>query len=279
MNKSLRLTCAVLASTLFVVPPVYADVTISTPFVDRDTKTSVDGDITITQNGQLAMVSNAPNAGDAILIDSVDADITINAANVNAGGNAIVTSVNGRYGINVAGADALITLGAGSAITSGTDDAIFIDAAGATIISTGKIAGDISAIDISNAGTNAVISLLAGSTTQGNTGPSINVDGTGLSFGNAGTVTSTGQDAILLLQNFTNFQNNETGVIEVTGGAGSAVNLNNALGVSGDIDNRGLINVDGTGAAIAITNTFNGSINNHSTGVISSSGGGEVPGS
>lgn len=275
MNKYFRLTHAVLASTLLCVPTVYADVTISTPMTNQDIQTAVSGNVTITRNGQLSMTLAAPNAGDAILVNSNDATVTIDAANVNAGGNAVVTSGAGRYGINITGQDATITLGAQSGITSGTDDAIFIDGTGTTLSSTGEIFGNASAIEITNNGTNAIISLLAGSTTEGTTAASILVNGTGLSFGNAGTVTASGgQDAVQLLQNFTNFQNNIGGIIEVTAGVGNAVTLNNAAGVSGDLNNRGTLTTAGTGSALNILNTFNGSINNNSTGVISSTGGG-----
>ena len=271
MKKSSRLSYAVLASTLLVVPLARADLVVSTVLTDQDIKTSAQGDITITNNGQLAMTTNGVNNGDAILIDSADALITIDAGNLNADGNAILVTGTGRYGINIDATDAQINLGAGSAITSTTDDAIYVNNSGAEISSTGTISGDASAINVTTNGTNTTISLLAGSTTQGNTAPTISVNASGLSFGNSGTVLSVDQDAILLRESVSNFQNNALGIIN-TSGAGNAINLDNAA--AGTINNSGFIGVDGTGSAISITNTFNGSIVNSLSGIIATSGGG-----
>lgn len=276
MKKSSSLISVVLASTLWGVPSAYADLTVSAVLTDRDTTTAVDGNIIIDRNGQLNMTGAAPNGGDAIVMNSAAATVTIDAANVHP--NAIQAAVGDGINIAPGGTAAAITVGANSTIQA-AGNAIVVDETGAGIYVSGTLTATNNAIQITANGTNTVVSLLAGATvTATGVQPTMLVNGT-LSFGNDGTVSSAGPNvsAIVLQENINNFQNNATGVIAVTGvgaGAGSAIVVNK-LNLTGDINNRGIITVgNDTGSAINIQNTFNGSINNLATGTISNTGGG-----
>ncbi len=267
MKKQLRLSQTIIVSTLLITSQVYADVTINTVNVDRDTQTAVDGNVTIATTGQLWMNAAFPNGGTAVLVNSGSQIITLDANNTVAVncvlGSAICTTPAGTSGINIvpAGSSASIVVGANTRITAATDG-IIVDGPSASIQNSGTITGNGgSAINITLNGLSTGVQNYTGGTLTGTLTPTISVNGQNANISNAGTITTTGAlvDAIQLNQNFSGLSNTTGGVIQTLGGSG--IDLTAGTPLTGNILNSGTITT-ATGNGINLQQALNGSIFN-----------------
>jgi hypothetical protein len=279
MKKTFRLTHAVLASSLFLAPSVFAQQgptqitginTASPPAAGPPYLTSVTGNIEILPAGQVLVVGGA---NDGIDVDSPSASIVLDANNIN-GGNAILINGGGTgAGINIKATATLatITVNTGSNIntSAGTGDAIDVNETGATINNTGLIFGGGKGIYLSGTGTNASINNNAGGVIQGIGFAPVYADGTGLTLTNSGTIQTQGaaNNAVRLNVDFTTVTNNANAIIQSTNA--DAIFLNGAT--KGNVINSGFINSPGTGAGVSINaGAYTGTITNNVGGIIQS---------
>ncbi|MBI2791422.1 MAG: autotransporter domain-containing protein [Gammaproteobacteria bacterium] len=277
MKKTFRLTHAVLTSSLFVVPSIFADTQItanntSSPAVAGPPyQTSVAGNIEILPAGIIQPAANV----NAIEIDSEAASVIIDAnnANLTSPPNAILTTGTG-IGISIlaAGKAANVIVNTGSNInsTGGTGDAISIAGDLAVINNSGKILSGKNGIELTAGGTNASITNSgAGSIIQGATTASILDAGTGLVLlnTNGGVIQATGllTHGVLLNVDFNSVTNNAGSTI--SSDSGSAVIINGST--VGTITNSGTITSTGAGIGLNLTSgAYTGTITNTSTGII-----------
>ncbi|MBN9288805.1 MAG: autotransporter domain-containing protein [Gammaproteobacteria bacterium] len=261
MKKKLGLTHAVLASSFFVAPSIFAATTINSnttaPLI-----ASTAGNIEITPTGSISI--NVAN--DAITVDAT-ATVQLDPSNVSGiAPDAILTTAPGQNAINITtGTSAIITVGSGTRITAALDG-ILVAADSAVITNSGTIRAGSSAIEIATGGTNATISNQTGAILQNNgaaTQSTVLINEAGSTLNNSGTVTSSANDAIEIKQPAT--------VVNNTGGVISAVGAFDALNVSAtsNITNSGTISSTlGSGINI-IAGGANTIIVNQTGGVIS----------
>lgn len=284
--KYLRLSHLVLASSLFAVR-AFADTAVSVVQVNTPLATSVAGNITINKTGQLNIDTGqgVPPNPNAIRVDAAtNANVTISlvAGNTTLNNNAIITQGGGAGdGIaieNGAAGKATIAIGSNTNLTA-LMDGISVDNGGAVISNSGGIVGDLSAVRLTNKGVDTTLTNQVSGSMQATNAPTLLVEagGSGLTFLNAGTVTAkAAQNVVQLNANFNAITNQAGGIIQTAQNANTnALHIGGAGVITGSIVNSGIISVGGaaaTGAAIQIGNVFNGSIVNHSTGIIQTFG-------
>lgn len=262
MNKKRVLTQAVLVSTLFVVPQVFSQTTIST-VTNAPLATSTAGNIEITASG--AVQVGTPTIADAITVDSASSTVQVDPNNTTSG--AIVTSGTAANGINITtGTSAIITIGANSLVNT-IENGILVGAATASITNSGTIQSTQSAINIAAGGTTATISNQAGATLTGTpttTEPTVLINGTGSVITNAGTITSSTNPTVEINQPAT-ITNASGAVISETGATlqdailvGATANITNAGTISGK--SAAGINIQAAGTSTAIVNQTGGII-------------------
>lgn len=262
---------SLLTLTLFLSGHAAAETVVNTALVDQAFNTANQDDIQITNAGQLQMLAGTPNSGDALVVDSENATVTIDASNTQAcgiyGGTgcAILTSGAGRYGINIttnangSGTSATIVIGTGSSIVAG-NDALHIDQDLATVNNAGTIKSTSNAVLVTANGQGLTFSNTGTIIGEG-AGAEIPflIQGPSATLTNAGTIQSTTAFAALRTDvNFTSISN--SGTIESTA---RALRINN--NASGTISNSGIIRStagDSSIAALAIDAPFTGTITN-----------------
>lgn len=275
MRKSLRLSHAVLASSIFVAPVLLADTTITgvnTPVVGASPPylTSLTANIEITPTGQ---ISNG--AGDGMRFDNNPAALIVDANNTNAG---IAITATGGHGVSIlaTGNGAIITNNVGSTIRSTTAAAINIAGDLSSITNNGTLLGTTAAINVAAGGTNATVNNTGGTITSAvGTGIIVSAGGSGFVLSNSvngatpGIVSATAGDAIMLSGNFSSITNNAGSSIVST--TGNGILFNGA--VTGTVTNSGTISSSGVGkAAINLdSGAYTGTITNTATGVITNS--------
>ncbi len=276
MKKTLRLSQAVITSSVFVGSLAFADTTIKAP-VAGPILTSVAGNIVIDQPGQINGAANGIN------IDTSPAAIVTVANNTNANNAAIYVS---GFGINITTATASITNNTGTAIISTASNAIEVAGDTAVITNNYIIKGAVSGIHLAS-GTDPNITN-AGGTIQGGTAASILVDNgsSALVFNNmlngstAGTVQAiNAQNAIELNGAFTSINNGTGSNITAVNGSGIFISPNSDT--DGIINNNGTISISNTGSGSALnlaggTKAYTGIINNYANAFINNAGTGNA---
>lgn len=266
-----KLAQCLLASTVFLQGLVYADTTISSPLQNADTTTFAQGNITIASTGQLWMNAATPNNGDAIVVDTENSTVTINASNTNGCksyggiGCAIITEGAGGNGINIttdvngAGTTSTIAIQSGSSIIA-ADNGLNVDQGMATITNQGTIKGVVHAVYFTPNGQGASFTNSGLLQNQGNTALSVVlVDGPSLTFVNSNSIISTTVNTgVRTNVNFTSISN--TGTITA---------LNRALliagNASGSVSNSGTLQStagDNTVGALEISGAYSGTLSN-----------------
>lgn len=268
MKQVLRLSQAVLASTLFIVPfTAIADIVVNAPEVNVSHTTGApdtDGNIQVTNTGQILNNSNAVNNGDAILVNTAGQTITLDPNNATAGNAAIVTALTGNNGITITGGNSSsVTVGNATKITT-IGNAIFVDSSAVDVDNAGIITGSIGI----NASGNGSTFLLVNEST-GTIGvnvaanPAVSLNGANANVSNFGTI-SGGGGILAGGQNIV-IANQTGGVITGTTTAGVQ---SNATGLQ--LANAGTISGTGAGGdGIQLNQNFL-SVTNLSTGTISS---------
>jgi len=277
MKQALRLSQAVLASTLFIVPSVslivastvaFADETVSTQKTNVSYTTGAPdnkGNITVTNTGQILVNSAAVNNGDAILVNSENTFIILDPNNAKAGNNALFTQVagQGRNGITItAGDNASVTVGANTGITA-VAAGIFADSAFINVANSGNIVG-ATGIEVTANGSSFSLTNQGGGTVTGNTNQGLVLNGPNGSVDNFGTVTgaggiSVGGQNVLIT-------NESTGQI-LSSNASAGVTAN-AINLS--LLNSGLIKTTAGGSDAVLLNQNFTTITNSATGTINS---------
>lgn len=277
MKQALRLSQAVLASTLFVVPSIslivastaaFADETVSTQKTNVSYTTGAPdnkGNIQVTNTGQILVNSAAVNNGDAILVNSQDTFVTLDPNNTKAGNNAILTQIagQGRNGITITGGDnASVTVGANTGI-SAIADGIFADSQFINVSNAGNIVG-ATGIEVSANGTSFTLTNQGTGTVTGNANQGLVVNGANATISNLGTVTGLG--GIVVGGQNVSITNQTTGqILSTTAVAGITAN---ALNLS--LVNSGLIKTTAAGSDAVLLNQNFTTVTNNSTGTISS---------
>lgn len=299
MKHALRLSQAVLASTLFIVPfTAIADIVVNAPEVNVSHTTGApdtDGNIQVTNTGQILNNSNAVNNGDAILINTANTTVTLDPNNSTAGNNAIITTGTGRNGISITGGDnATVTIGSGTKITT-VDSGIFVDSNLVDVDNAGTIKG-ATGIEVSANGASFLLINQATGSIFVTAAPNqaVNINGANANIENSGLISGTGgiqvggQNAVILNNlggtitgttiagvqaNATNLTLTNSGTISGTGASGDGVQLNqNFLKITNNAS--GIISSP-FASGINITAAISGDIEN--SGKITSAG--PLPGS
>lgn len=272
MKQAFRLSQAVLASTLFIVPSIlYADTVVSTvpPPFNQDFTTgapSNKGNIQITNAGQLQMTAAAPNSGDAVVINTASTTLSLDANNLN--GNAILTTLAARNGVTTTNGDsAIINIGANTGI-SAVGVGIFADSGTNDIINAGTITstGAANAIQVTansddtliqNQGTGTITS--AGGHAIALNGPTASVNNLGIILQNGGGSGFHGIDIGALnaiIANSGSITGDGNGIHISAGGQGASI-TNSAGGLIKGTTASGL-HVDGTGLSLFNSGTISG---------------------
>ncbi len=319
MKKTVRLAQAVLASTLFVSSLAFSQTTATQitslyaePTPNPQLQTTTNPSIEITTSGEVLATNTAPPVTipatpfvptDGIQVNSTGAmivlDPTIAGTYTAIKATATVGGV-GSNGINIlngAGMNnlAVINVGSGAIIDTTTTKGagIYINDTTATITNNGIINGGTSAIEVAAGGTNATVNNSGtGALLQGGyytAAPTFLVDGnvsnggTGLTLNNlSGAVINAinSNDAVSLNQNFTLLNNDATSTISSINGNAINIGPQAVAAITGDVENFGLVQATGSGAAIIVSGIYNGVINNNGGGVLqntsNTAGGGVV---
>ncbi|MGE3319424.1 MAG: autotransporter domain-containing protein [Candidatus Berkiella sp.] len=269
MKQALRLTQAVLASTLFVIPSlVLADQIVSTQQTNVSFTTGAPdnkGNIQVTNTGQILVNTAAVNNGDAILVNTENTFVTLDPNNAMAGNNALLTQIagQGRNGITITGGDgASITVGANTGI-SAVADGILADSQLITVANSGNIVG-ATGIEVTANGTSFSLTNQGSGTVTGNTNQGLVVNGPNAIIDNFGTVTGAG--GIVAGGQNVSITNETTGQIlsntAVAGITANAINLS--------LLNSGLIKTTAAGSDAILLNQNFTTVTNNSTGTINS---------
>ncbi len=285
MKRTFRFTHAVLASSVFVTPMLFADTQVTgvnTPGGPPPYLTSVAGNIEITPSGSIS------GAVDGVGFDSDKAALVVDgnnpiAINVSAAGNAI--------NVTTKGTNATVTINSGSIVQStGAGDALIIAGTPVTITNSGTLQGGTtgSGVHVTNSGTGASVTNFGGTIKTTGTGPSVLIDAgsSGLVLTNSssgstpGTISAIANNsAIRINGDFLSIVNNTTSATPavpsiISSVTGAAINIGTAA--AGDIQNFGTIasanNAGFITGTINIGAVYNGNVTNNSGGLIQATG-------
>lgn len=272
MKQALRLSQAVLASTLFIVPGIaWSDLTVNNSN-SVDNKVYTTGvpenfeNITIANNGFIRTTLLGTNNGDGILVNSENAFITLAPNNLTAAGG--ISAV--RNGITItAGDNAQIFVGSGTSKISATSSGIFVDSASVNVDNAGSIIGS-PGIQVTANGSNFVLANeLTGSVTDNALSNAIALNGASGTINNFGIISGTG--GIQVGGQNATITNNlsssaTTGVIQGNLSPGIQVN-----GTGLSLTNSGVI-TSASSDGLQLNQDFL-SVNNNNDGIISSNTG------
>ncbi len=294
MKQAFRLSQAVLASTLFIVPSIScADIIINggnsaANIVYTTGAPENNGNIQITNTGFVDTTLPGVNNGDGILVNSQNAVITLDPANINA--NAI-SAVNNGITIT-AGNNAAITVGSGTTKITATKSGIQVDSNTVNINNAGTINGAPGIEVTANGATFTLVNQATGSIGIV-PNQAITLNGAGAKINNAGSIAGLGginiggQNATIVNQistsaitgiisgttlpaiaaNATGLQLTNSGVIQGTAAGGDAIQLNQDF--NGITNNTGGIISSNLNSGINITAGISGDIQN--SGIIETS--------
>jgi|GEM_PF-3629572 len=287
MKQAFRLSQAVLASTLFIVPNIgWADIVINAGnsavnVVYTTGAPQNNGNIQITNTGFVNTTLLGVNNGDGILVNSQNAVITLDPNNVN------VDAISGqRNGITITGGNnAAITVGSGATKISATGSGISVDSNTVNINNAGTINGapgiEVTAngatFTLTNQATgsigkapNQAISLNGAGGIVNNFGViagagGIQVGGQNTTITNQTTGTISGTTIAAVQANAINLALTNSGVIKATAAGGDGIQLNQNF--TSIVNNAGAIITSASNSGINITAAVSGDIQN--SGLIS----------
>ncbi len=271
MRKSFRLTYAVLASSVFVVPFAFADATITAlntpaPVGGFPYTSTADGNVEVTPAGQI----NA-NATDGYQFNSATKALIVDANNSNVG-IAVFSSGGSAVAVLPAGKSATITNNVGSTIQSTVALEAAVEVGGdlTTITNNGTLKGLDYGVHVLAGGSNLTLNNTGGTiTTTAPNSIAVYVD-----VGSSGMVLNNSMNGVtpgLIVGAATGSAIRLDGSFStITNSAGSTISGFDAISISsavtGEIINSGTIT--GTADGVDIAKNFNGSVTNNASGII-----------